>query len=255
MPGDYDLYVYSHELPRFLRRGVAETVQAPLRDPNGQQWIPDSATYTLRLGYGNDVIAPAAMTITGGIPTYTVPANTFSVDAAREDIYQEIVTATQGGETRIFTRRVAAVRALLYPVLDDNTLVQGHALLQQMGQAQNGFGGARAMAWGMLMRRFLQQDRWPDLILDSWALIDAHRHLARSIIFEGSETHLADARYLELADREKALYEEAWGRLRFGYDSDLDGVPSEAESGTGAVSTVWLGGSAGAGQGRRGARW
>ena len=253
--GDYDLLSYVHDLPRFILRGQETTVYAPLMDENGDQWTPDSATYGLYLGYDNDLFTPAAMTITGGIPQYTVPAGTFSINDAREQTYQEVILATKDGVEHRFDRNVAAVRRVLYPVVDDNAVVRGNRLLSRMLEREGTFKDQRVEAWGKLLRRFLQQDRWPDLILDSYALRDAHIALTRHLIWRGTDPHMTDTGYPELAQEERENYEEEWARLRFTYDGDHDGNPSGGEEGTGSNHVVWIGGGQGATQGRSGGLW
>ena len=92
----------------------------------------------------------------------------------------------------------------------------------------------------MLNRDLIKRGRRPELVLDSYALIDMHIFKTLELVFKDASTYVGDGRYHELMSFYAAEYREEWTTIQFRYDRGQDGAIDDAQL-EAATPSIWLG--------------
>ena len=210
---------------------------------DGSRLTATAATLTLK--QGSKVILDGVAATVGG--SQTVSYDLLATDTENESLgadYLEIwkITATwDTSETVEFRRAAYLVRSALWPMVSDADLVARHSRLDDLlPPGQTSWADYRELAWEILNRDLIKKGRRPQLILDSFALIDAHVFKTLEVIFRDLSTLVGDGRYTEFAILYGEAYTGEFEVMQFRYDRDQDNAidPGELESGS---PSLWLG--------------
>ncbi len=233
-------------LPSMLVRGMDQTVAV--------KWIiqetmigPTAGTFTLKQG-GKVLIDAAPCTTLGG-SLQSASYDILAADTAAESLgsdYLELWTLTaipghSPSETVTFRRSATLVLSALWPMVTDVDLVARHSRLDDLlPPAETNWARYRELAWEILNRDLIKKGRRPSLILDSYALIDAHIFKTLELIFRDLSTLVGDGRYTEFSILYGEAYTGEFEVIQFRYDRDEDNAidPGELESGS---PSLWLG--------------
>jgi hypothetical protein len=233
-------------LPSMIVKGADQTLAV--------KWLivetnvpPVAGTFTLKQG-GKVLVDAAPCTTLGGSfssATYDLLAADTSGESLGSD-YLELWTLTGtthgfGTETVTFRRSATLVLSGLWPMVSDVDLVARHSRLDDLlPPAETNWARYRELAWEILNRDLIKKGRRPSLILDSYALIDAHVFKTLELIFRDLSTLVGDGRYTEFAILYGEAYTAEWEVIQFRYDRNEDNAidPGELESGS---PSLWLG--------------
>ena len=134
-------------------------------------------------------------------------------------------------------------RTALYPVITDGDLIRRHSILDPASRAAAVVGStvqdAIDEAWTELMLRVIEQGRRPQLVLSPSSLREAHLYLALSIVF-GDIGASSGGQYGIQSQEYRRLFEDAFARVRWVYDSDDDGIPDEEGRRQSGTTQIWL---------------
>lgn len=218
--------ITAYQLPRFIVRGEANSLDMDVYSAAGAQQTASSGTITV---YASSRTIVDAAAVTAGAPsTYTLAAASVPTTESLSDRWLEVWDLDIG----TFTRPAYLVRRQLFPTLQDSDLTDLHSDLADLRDPdQSTFEAQREAAWVKLNRGLIKRGRRPELVIDSWALTDLHRALTLEIIFQdfaGSATVGAAGRYQQLADHYREEAAREWDTIVFRYDADEDGTADDA---------------------------
>ena len=216
------MLVHRQTLPRMIERGVAQTLSFDVRDSAGSQQTATVATVALNAG-SKVVLAATAATSLGPPASYSLLAATTTSEAL-SDTWQEVWALTIGSTVYTFRQAAYLVRHVLYPVITDTDLTDtDHVLAELRPTDITSYATFRESAFDKIQRMLIGKGRRPELVLDSWALFDAHVALTRYYIYRDMATKIGDGRYSELRDGALREFKDAWP-AKFHYDAALSGT-------------------------------
>lgn len=238
---------FGNSIPRFIRRGDETLLDCNWFRGESVVTSPDLTSGTFTLKQGSRVIIdaqPVSFAFPGVSCSYTLTAAD-TQDLPFSDTMLEIwdLFGTIGGEDNHVTVRKSGhlVRTLLWPMIQDSDLIARHSrILDLLPPGYGEFQKYRILAWEILNRDLIKQGRRPELILDSYALIDLHVYKSLELIFRDAITFVGDGRYNELADLYSEKYREEWLNVAFRYDRNEDDAIQDSEL-EAASPSVWLG--------------
>ena len=216
--------------PDYLVRGRAQSVSLPLYR-SGALVAPtqSGSTFSLLDPAGNTVIAASAVTVTGSVATYAIPAASLPSTLALGHQYSEVWSLVLSGETdpRVFRRDAALVLHAAYPVISDADLEGVYSNLTDQFPADVTTAQAYIdEAWKRILGRLESQGVFPDHVVTSWSLREVHIELTLYLVALDFSRAQGGA-WVELAATHKKEFEMAWSRLRFvrgvGGDGQADG--------------------------------
>ncbi len=237
-------------LPSMIVRGTDQTLAVKWLQQEAAVPGPTAGTFTLK--QGSTVLLDAVPCTTLGASftptsaTYDVLAATTTDQSLGSD-YLEIWTLTAAvgdvgsDETIEFRRSAHLVLSALWPMVSDADLVARHRRLDDMlPPGATDWAEYRELAWEILNRDLIKKGRRPELVLDSYALIDAHVYKSLELIFRDLSTLVGDGRFTEFALLYGEAYTNEWDVIQFRYDRNEDNAisPGELESGS---PSLWLG--------------
>ncbi len=232
-------------IPRMILRDENRTLDASWFE-NEALIVPTACTVTLKQGSTVLLDAVAATTLGG-------PGNSATLDIlaalttnlAFSDTMLELWTfqgLVSGIPVEVTARRSGhLVRSILHPHIQDSDLLARHQRLNDIrppGLAS--FQDYRNTAWEVLNRDLIKQGRRPELILDSYAIIDMHIFKSLELIFRDAITFVGDGRYNDLAAMYAEKYRDEWETVVFRYDRSQDDAISDSEL-EAATPSTWLG--------------
>ena len=227
--------VLRHRGPRMIERGVAVTLDADVRDEAGTAQTVASGTLTVT--DGSETVL-SAVSVTGGTgATYALLAAT-TTSRATSDRWLERWSLTIGSTPYIFTRPAYLVRSVFTPTLTPTDLTNEYSDLNDiLDPALSTWETDVTNAREEVERELIKRGRRPDLIFDSWALFDAHRHLTFHKVFKSAKASIGDGRYAELAEWHYNEYRREIDGAKFRYDSTETGqiTDSTASSSTNPI--------------------
>lgn len=215
--------VAPQKLPSIIVRGVATTVSLPLRNATDYNTVvvPTSGTFTLKDPAGTTTVSAAAVTITDGIPTYTV---TTAADATLSRYWLETWSVVVAGATYSFSRTAVVALFIPRPVVTRDDLIKGRNLWMQKTLTPALIEDYLAAAWDDVMRDLMTADRDPWRNLTPSALYHPHMHRAEFLVYKD-----AGAAYESRTGQALKDYEESRQKLILVTDNDDDGLPSSTE--------------------------
>lgn len=177
MSGAETLYTVRWPFPNLYERERAQPASAPVYR-SGALVAPTQAgsTFSLYKPDGTALVSAAAVTVTGSVATYTVPAATLlSTVQPLGDQWREEWSLVMPGETsaRIYRRAAALVRRAPFPTVTDADLIALYPdLVTQLGAIGTNFQAQIDAAWGRILRVMLRRGMASYLIVDMDAIHD-----------------------------------------------------------------------------------
>ena len=230
-------------LPRMIRRGENKTLQTTWFQDNTAILVPVvSAFFTLKQGSTVLIDNVAATTIAG--PTYSATYDLLAATTAGlsfSDTMLELWTLSTATETVTVRKSGHLVRTILYPLVTDSDLIARHARLEDIRPPSlANFSSYINTACEIINRDLLKRGKRPELVLDSYALIDMHIAKSLELICKDAITFIGDGRYNDLATMYGENYTEEWDVVQFRYDRSEDDDIEEGEK-SAAEPSIWLG--------------
>lgn len=222
--------------PRVIERGRDTTLTMPVYSDAGVIVTPTVGTFALYDG-SEEVVAPVAVTSLGPPPSYSLAA-AVTTSRGLSDQLLEVWTLTIDGVPTVFRRTAYLVRHAYHSHVLDADLVKLHANLLTLRPA--GFESQRVDAREQIERDLIKRGQRPALIFDSWALYDAERYLALSLIYTdfASSLSASDGRYLQLAEQYRERYESEMAGVKFRTDEGETGTVDHRTSQSAYVPVV-----------------
>lgn len=233
--------------PDLIVRVQTQTLSCPMY-ASGSLVAPTQAGSTVSVlrPDGTAVVNEAAITVSSSVATYSLASSLVPATEPLGPRWQVVWSLVFGsGVTPEVVRNDAAlIRRMVYPTVTDADLYRRVSSLDPSGSSpitsSTTFQDKIDLAWGMAIRRMLQEGQRPDLVTSPSSLHEAHTTLTLSLIFEDLATRLNEA-YLAMADRYREEYRNAWRTMTFGSDLDQDGNEDERRK-TVRRGGIWVGG-------------
>jgi hypothetical protein len=212
--------------PLMVVRGQTQTLTADVRDEADTVQTVTSGTLTITDGV--EVVVNAA-TITGGNgATYSL-ADSVTTSRTLSDRWVAQWSLVIGGTTYTLIQSAYLVRWAFTPSLTPTDLVTEYSDIDDIRSPDLTSWSAKVTdARETIERELIKRGRRPHLILDPWALFDAHRHLVLHLIFKDAKSSIGDGRYSELAADHLALYIREIDGIKPRYDVDQLGAVTDA---------------------------
>ena len=225
-------------LPEELERGREETISCPVYY-EGALVAPTSGAVTVLNASGNALVDAASVTVSGDVAQYTISSSLLDSESFADGWLVKWVLVINS-KTYTFNNDASLVRYRLYPVLTDVDLFKRVPALNPSDAAtittDSNFQGFLEEAWIELMLRVIEAGNRPNLIMSPTSLRGVHLYKTLELIYRDLGSY-NQPEYLEEANRYESLYESAFSKLNFRYDSNEDGRPQEKRS---AVGQIWL---------------
>lgn len=227
-PGE-TLYQFRNHSKVVLQRGRVNVTQlAAYR--SGALVAPTAvgSTYTLEAPDGTAVVSAAAVTVTGDVATYTIPALTLPATLGLGPDYLE-TWALLMPDSRTYTVRRPAGLALfqLFPPVTEADLVQGEYpdLVTSLGpQGSVTLQALMDGAWHACMRKLESHGDYPDIVVDSADVFDWYRHeVLRRVFGAMLQRQPQNERWRALWEEHRDEAKAAKAGLRIKVDRDRDG--------------------------------
>jgi len=251
MSSDDTLYSARFLYPTMIERGRDNTIKCAVYR-SGSLAAPSAGTVSVYNTDGTAVVDGAAVTVTGDIAQYTIPAAAIAGESFNDGWIVEWSLTMPDTVTHLFRNEAALVRRALYPVVTDADLYRRVSSLDPSGNtplsSATTYQEHRDEAWTAIQNRLIAAGNRPNLIVSPTALREAHLLLSLALIFEDFATRLNEA-YESRAEAYRRQYDQEYRRVQLKYDSDEDGTPDYGARRS-AVPVVWLG-SQGASRWRR----
>lgn len=220
-----------------LERGRANVLSCPLYQ-DGALVVPSAGTVTIYDATNTAVVDAAAVTVSGGVATYTyTPAASLDLG---EGWRVEWRLTVSGAELEVVNDALL-VRRGLRPVITDADLFRRWSALNPAGSAPicslSTYQDFIDEAWSAVTTWLRSKGRRPDLIISPSSLREWHLLLTLHLIAQDFRTRLNET-YAALAEDYKAQAGSARDEISLVYDEDNDG---QAEPGRRAGRTsIWL---------------
>lgn len=222
MSSSETVYTVRAPYPDYLVRGRAQTVSLPLyRDGALAAPTASGSTFALLDSAGGDVVAAAAVTVSGSVASYALDASDLPSSLTLGRGYREVWhLVLPDGSTRDYRRDASLVLYAAYPVITDDDLLGVYSDLgRQLKVGTTTFQGYIEEAWKRILGRLEGQGVFPECIVTDWSLREVHTELTLHLVcLDFGRT--AGGRWLELAASHKKEFEMAWSRLRFATSAD-----------------------------------
>lgn len=238
------LYSARFELPDLIERGKNNALKCRVYRA-GALVAPSSGTVSIYDTSTTAVVSAAAVTVSASVATYTLSSALVTDHALEEGWRVEWSLVMPDGVTHVFRNDAALVRGRLYPSITEADLYRVASSLNPAGAAvihsETSFADKIDEAFVQIENRLIAQGNRPNLVLSPSAFRESHIYLALALIFEDFASRLNEA-YEIRARMYREMFEGAWGRLRFVYDTDDDGVPDDGAGGArrGGPRSLWL---------------
>lgn len=234
-------------IPRMIRKNYFQTLDCSWFE-NNIMIIGPPLNCRVTLKQGSTVLLDQVPATTTGGPGNSATLDllpALTADLPYSDTMLEIwdFRGVVGGITRDVTARRSGhlVRSILNPHITDLDLIDRHQRLKDIRPPNiTSFQPYRNTAWQVLNRDLIKQGRRPELILDSYAIIDMHIFKSLELIFRDAITFVGDGRYNDLAVMYAEKYRDEWETVAFRYDRSQDDAISNSEL-EAATPSTWLG--------------
>jgi len=227
MSNEETIYTVRQAYPDYLGRGRAQVVSLPIyRD--GELAAPSAGTFTL-YDQGTTVLETGAVTISGNVAKYSIPAASIPSTLTLGHGYREEWDLTLAdGVTKPFRRDAALVLHAPHPVITDEDIDGYTDLARQRAADETTWQGYIDEAWKRIIGRLEGQGVFPDRIITSWSLREVHLELTFYLI-TSDFARTAGGRWTEIAPTHKDAYEQGWDRLRFVKDTSGDDIAEDPQ--------------------------
>ncbi len=200
--------------PDLLERARTQTVSLEIYR-SGALVAPSSGTFTLYDSASAEIVPAAAVTIAGGIATYSLGASSLPATLALGRGYREAWALVLDGVTRTYHRDAALVLHAAFPVITDADLTGLYSDLDRhLASGTTTFQPKIDEAWKRIVGRLEQMGVLLEHVITSWSLREVHLELTFHLI--ALDFHRAQGgRWGELAGSHKKEFEIALGRMSF----------------------------------------
>lgn len=227
------MLIAAARVPDEIQRGVDTTLTLVItEDTTGATVTPTSGTVDVYAG-SQQIITGAAVSA-GASSTYTVAAASTDGRSLSSD-YLVVWSMVVSGVTHQFQRAAYLVRRPYRHVVVQSDLTELHPDLASRETAATVDLDAYIRAADVMVRReLIKRGNRPDLVLDPWALADAHRYKALELIYRDDAHAVGDGRHAELAAHYAEAWDREWSTVVLTYDHDEDGTVDTDERRSGA---------------------
>ncbi len=222
------MLIAPHSYPREIQRGVTETLSlSVVDDSDGTAETPSAGTVSVYAG-STAVVDGAAVTAADP-STYSLTGATTLALALASD-WLEVWSLTIAGTVHTFRRPAYLVRYPYRHVVQQSDLTELHEDLAARETAGTvDLDGYIQAADTIVRRDLIKRGNRPSLVIDAWALADAHRYKALELLFRDDALSVGDGRYSQLEDYYAGKYRDEWETVVLTYDADEDGTIDEGE--------------------------
>lgn len=234
--------------PDYLVQGSDNAISCPLwRD--GALVAPTQAGSTVSVydTSNNPVVNAAAVTVTGSIATYTVPASVLPSTLSRAmgwRVEWSLIVSCVTPSPTTYRNNAGLVKSVLAPMITDADLFRRESALNPAGNAPISsladYQDYIDEAWVTLHGLIVGKGSLVHLVMEPSALREPLMCLTLAGIFEDFRTRLSEV-WKEKAVDYQAKFERAFNGLAFEYDRS-DSGQSDGRRKRSAQPTVWLGG-------------
>lgn len=212
--------IHRHNLPVTIERGSDCVLTLDLRDSAGSVVSPSSASLSIRSG-GEVLTTITADVSSSGEVTADLPGDASSGWALTDSLLL-VWSATVDGV--VYTYRVTgAVCLTAYEsTLTADDVFDRYPALRAALEPSH-VGSLITSTSAEIQRRIMERGRRPYLILDRWAVADAHLELALWRVMDAADNALSDDRWRRAAEKHEEGYAARWAALSFRYDLSESG--------------------------------
>lgn len=218
--------IHRHSLPVTIERGADSVLTLDLRDSAGNVVIPSSVSVSVRSG--SEVLTTISADVSSaGEVTADLPGDD-TADWALTDSILLVWSATVDGT--VYTYRVPGAVCLnaYESTLTADDVFSRYPALRAAVDASD-VGTIITSTYGEVQRRIMERGRRPYLIIDRWAVADAHLELALWRVMAAADNALSDDRWARAAADHEEGFKSRWAALSFRYDLAESGDVGAAE--------------------------
>lgn len=231
-------------LPDYLVQEQDNAISCPLWQ-DGALVTPSIGTVSVYDASNTAVVNAAAVTVTGSIATYTIPAAVLPSTLSRGMGWRVEWTLTVDGTTTTYRNSAGLVKSRLMPVVTDADLYRRESGLNPDGAAPisrnvTDYQNYLDEAFVTINGRLAGKGNLPHLIMEPTALREPLLLLTLHLIFEDFRTRLNET-WSEKAKEYEDKFTKAWDNLAFEYDS-TDNGKSDGRRKRSATPSYWMGG-------------
>lgn len=229
-------------VPDVLQSGRSNAVALEVQHA-GAVVTPDSGTFTLYAQGQTAVVDAAAVVISGGVATYTVPSAVLDTTVAGVDYgdgWLEEWTLSIGSVDYTWTRPAALAKRPISPSLTDTDLLAEYPdLANYWGSGRTNAQTFITSAWQDIVRRWLREGGawWP--VASPYVFFEAHRELTLSKLWRYIGKSDGNEVFVDLSEKHGREYARQFQTIATQYDRDQDGRiddPDSLESRHGVVA-------------------
>lgn len=234
--------IHRHALPLAVERGADQALTLDLRDGEGVVVGVSAASLVVRNGsaildtFTADVDAD-------GVASVTLAAADSEGWPLTSDLLCEW-SATVDGVVYRYRITGDVVRTAYQPTITADDVFDLYPALRAAIAAAY-VATLITSTSGEIERRLRSRGQRPYLILDRWAVHDAHLDLLIARVMDAADQSGSDDRWRRAAEKHAAAYEKAWGALNFRYDLPETGDPVTAEPAAAAPPIILTAGRVG----------
>lgn len=226
----------------YLVRGEDNAIACPLW-ASGALVAPTQSGSTVTVYDPSNVavVSAAAVTVTGSIATYTIPAASLPSTRSFGMGWRVEWSLIVNGTATVYKNNAGLVRSRLAPMITDADLFRREGTLDPSGASPiSSLGNFQAFideAWITLIGRLVAKGSLPHLIMEPAALREPLLMLTLHLVFEDFRTRLNET-WGQKATDYAGKWEKAWAGLSFEYDSGSSGQADSRKRQ--ARPSVWL---------------
>ena len=234
--------IHRHALPLAVERGADQALTLDLRDGEGVVVGVSAASLVVRNGaaildtFNADVDADGVASVT------LEPADSEDWPLTSDLLCEW--SATVDGVVYRYRITGDVVRTAYQPTITADDVFDRYPAMRDAFKAPD-VAPLITSTSGEIERRLRSRGQRPYLILDRWAVHDAHLDLLIARVMDAADHSGSDDRWRRAAEKHAAAYEKAWGALNFRYDLPETGDPVTAEPATASPPIVLTAGRPG----------
>jgi hypothetical protein len=231
------------ELTELIQQDRDELISAPVyRDDTLQE--PSAGTVSVYNAARVAVVDAEAVTVVGGVATYTIPAAVLAPEQLGKGWSVVWKLTMPDGLVHTFDNEAALVRRRLYPTITGPDLWRGRSYLDPSSTTVittiTNYQPLIDEADVELQNEMIADERRPWLIVSPAALRQTWIYLTITLVFEDLAAREPDA-YLERAKEWRGRYESAYLKASALFDYDQDGFADTLRREAVKPAVVWFG--------------
>ena len=231
-----------HSLPVAIERGAEQVITLDLED--GEGTIVGVSAASLIVRNGSTVLDTFNADVdTDGVASVTLAESDTEDWPLTADLLCEW-SATVDGVVYRYRITGDVVRTAYQPTITADDVFDRYPAMRAATEPAD-VAPLITSTSGEIERRLRSRGQRPYLILDRWAIHDAHLDLLIARVMDAADQSGSDDRWRRAAEKHAAAYEKAWGALNFRYDLPETGDPVTAEPATASPPIVLTAGRVG----------